>query len=234
MNAMTGCIRGILLVASLTAAQAASASDLLQVYRDARGFDAQYAAARHALEAGREKLPQGRALVLPSVSLAGNATNTRIDSTPHNSAISVPFVRDARAYGYTLSFSQPLYRAQNTIQYDQAGIQVKQAEAVYGQAGQDLVVRVAQAYFDVLASLDTLALVRAQKTAIAEQLAQAKRNFEVGTATITDTHEAQARFDLSSAQEKSFTSSPPSSFTAWAPDSFMMRIVEFSASLELP
>ena len=198
---MTGSIRGVLLAASLTAAQAAAASDLLQVYRDARGFDAQYAAARHALEAGREKLPQGRALTLPTVSLAGNATNTRIDSTPANSAVSAPFIREARAYGYTLSFSQPLYRPQNTIQFDQAGFQVKQAEAVYGQAGQDLVVRVAQAYFDVLASLDTLGLVRAQKTAIAEQLAQAKRNFEVSTATITDTHEAQARFDLSSAQE---------------------------------
>jgi len=78
---------------------------------------------------------------------------------------------------------------------------VKQAEATFGQAAQDLIVRVAQAYFDVLAAQDTLALVQAQKAAISEQLAQAKRNFEVGTATITDTHEAQARFDLSAAQE---------------------------------
>ena len=73
---------------------------------------------------------------------------------------------------------------------------MRQAEATFGQATQDLIVRVAQAYFDVLAAQDTLALVRAQKAAIAEQLAQAKRNFEVGTATITDTHEAQARYDL--------------------------------------
>src|SRR6185436_20341982 len=78
---------------------------------------------------------------------------------------------------------------------------VKQAEAIFGQAGQDLILRVAVAYFDVLAAQDTLALLQAQKTAIGEQLAQAKRNFEVGTATITDTHEAQARFDLSAAQE---------------------------------
>ena len=74
-------------------------------------------------------------------------------------------------------------------------------ESTFGQAGQDLAVRAAQAYFDVLAAQDTLALVQAQKAAISEQLAQAKRNFEVGTATITDTHEAQARFDLSSSQE---------------------------------
>jgi outer membrane protein len=78
---------------------------------------------------------------------------------------------------------------------------VRQAEAAFGQANQDLALRTAQAYFDVLAAQDTLGLVRAQRAAISEQLAQAKRNFEVGTATITDTHEAQARYDLSSAQE---------------------------------
>ena len=78
---------------------------------------------------------------------------------------------------------------------------MRQAEATFGQAYQDLIIRVAQAYFDVLAAQDTLALVRAQKAATAEQLAQAKRNFEVGTATITDTHEAQARYDLIAAQE---------------------------------
>src|SRR5262249_38277006 len=71
----------------------------------------------------------------------------------------------------------------------------------FGQATQDLIVRVAQAYFDVLASQDSLAFIQGQKVAIAEQLAQAKRNFEVGTATITDTHEAQARFDLATSQE---------------------------------
>ncbi len=178
-----------------------AAQDLQQVYRDAKGYDAQYAAARHALQAGMEKLPQGRALILPTLNLSGNMTNSRTETEPHNASIASRSLRDARAYGYSLSFSQPIYRKQNMLQYDQAEFQVKQAEAVFGQAGQDLIVRVAQAYFDVLAAQDTLALVQAQKIAIGEQLAQAKRNFEVGTATITDTHEAQARFDLSAAQE---------------------------------
>ncbi|MGH8704754.1 MAG: TolC family outer membrane protein [Burkholderiales bacterium] len=179
----------------------ASAQDLLQVYRDAKGYDAQYAAARHALEAGREKLPQGRALVLPTLNLSGNVTRTDIESQSKNTAISPSFEREFNSRGYTLSFTQPLFRPQNSIQWDQAEYQVKQAEATFGQSSQDLILRVAQAYFDVLAAQDTLALVRAQKSAISEQLAQAKRNFEVGTATITDTHEAQARFDLSAAQE---------------------------------
>jgi outer membrane protein len=79
--------------------------------------------------------------------------------------------------------------------------QVDLAQAQLTAADQDLVVRVSQAYFDVLASKDSLNFVQAQKTAVAEQLAFAKRNFEVGTSTITDTREAQARFDLVVAQE---------------------------------
>jgi outer membrane protein len=179
----------------------AAAEDLFQVYRDAQRYDAAYSAARLALEAGREKLPQGRALVLPTLNLTGSATRSRFDVESNDPAISASFVRSTSAASYTLTFTQPLYRPQNWYQYEQAEFQVRQAEATFGLAYQDLVIRVSQAYFDGLAAVDTLNLVRAQKAAISEQLAQAKRNFEVGTATITDTHEAQARFDLSSAQE---------------------------------
>jgi outer membrane protein len=191
----------LLTLALLVVALPAAGQDLLQVYRDAKAYDAVYAGARFALRAGLEKLPQGRALILPTLNLSGNMTNTRTETEPHNSSVGPTTLRDARSYGYSLSFSQPIFRRQNNLQYSQAEYQVKQAEATFGQANQDLIVRVAQAYFDVLAAQDTLALVQAQKAAISEQLAQAKRNFEVGTATITDTHEAQARFDLSSSQE---------------------------------
>ena len=177
------------------------AQDLLQVYRDAKSNDAQYASSKYALQAGLEKLPQGRALTLPTLGLTGNFTNSRTETEPHNNPTGLTTLRDARSHGYSISFSQPIFRRQNNLQYSQSEFQVKQAEATFGQAGQDLAIRVAQAYFDVLAAQDTLALVQAQKAALSEQLAQAKRNFEVGTATITDTHEAQARFDLSSSQE---------------------------------
>jgi outer membrane protein len=175
--------------------------DLVQVYRDAQRYDAVYAAARHTLEAGRERLPQGRALLLPTLNLSGSATRSRIESESRDTALAPDFTRRPGSVGYTLTFAQPIYRPQNRLQYRQAEFQVVQAEAAFGQAGQDLIIRTAQAYFDVLAAQDTLGLVRAQKAAISEQLAQAKRNFEVGTATITDTHEAQARFDLIGAQE---------------------------------
>jgi outer membrane protein len=179
----------------------AAAEDLFQVYRDAQRYDAAYSSARQALEAGREKLPQGRALILPTLNLTGAATRSRFDVDSSDPSISPSFTRSSNSASYTLTFTQPLYRAQNLIQYEQAEFQVRQAEATFGLAYQDLVIRVAQAYFDLLGAQDTLNLVRAQKAAISEQLAQAKRNFEVGTATITDTHEAQARFDLSTAQE---------------------------------
>ena len=178
-----------------------NAQSLLEVFRDARTYDAQYASARYALQAGLEKLPQGRALILPTLNLQANTLGSRFDANSNNDQIIPSFKRDFTQSGMTLTFTQPVYRPQNWIQYEQGELQVRQAEAVFGQAAQDLILRVAQAYFDVLAAQDTLALVRAQKAAISEQLAQAKRNFEVGTATITDTHEAQARYDLTLAQE---------------------------------
>jgi outer membrane protein len=180
---------------------AAAGEDLLQVYQDAQKYDAVYAAARQNLAAGRERLPQGRALLLPTLNLSANATRSRIEVESDDPTLSPSFTRKPDAAGYTLTFTQPVYRRQNYLQYRQAEFQVQQAEATFAQAAQDLAIRTAQAYFEVLAAQDTLALVRAQKAATSEQLAQAKRNFEVGTATITDTHEAQARYDLIVAQE---------------------------------
>jgi len=193
--------KSALLAALLAVALPASAEDLLQVYRDSQRYDATFSAARNNLAAGRERLPQGRALLLPTLNLTANATRSRLDVVSRDPAITPGFLRSPDSSGYTLTLTQPLFRAQNYLQYEQGGLQVRQAEATFGQAAQDLIVRVAQAYFDVLGQYDTLILVRAQKAATSEQLAQAKRNFEVGTATITDTHEAQARYDLIAAQE---------------------------------
>jgi outer membrane protein len=196
--------RRLLIAVSLAFAPlTAAAENLVQVYQDARAYDATYAAARFALQAGMEKLPQGRALLLPSINLTASTTESRLESDSKNPALAptLTFTRDLSVQQAQLTLTQPLFRAQNFIQYDQSELQVKQAESQFGQASQDLIVRVAVAYFEMLGAQDSLRLVRGQKAAIAEQLAQAKRNFEVGTATITDTHEAQARYDLSQAQE---------------------------------
>ena len=181
-------------------ASLAQAADLMAVYRDAVAYDAQYASARAALDAGREKLPQGRTGLLPTVGLAASTTWNDVDTTRRTNGATETNTH-YNNNGWTVTLSQPLFRWQNWVAYTQSELAVVQAEAQFGLARQELIVRAAQAYFDVLLAQDTLATAQAQKVAIAEQLESAKRNFEVGTATITDTHEAQARYDLTSAQE---------------------------------
>ncbi len=191
-------LRLSILAGSLLLAGSAAAADLLQVYREALVNDAQYAAARATVEAGREKLPQGLAGLLPTIGATANSVWNQNDYSPKNSP---GWSRDFNSNGWNLNLTQPLFRWQNIVQYDQAHWQVAQAEANFAQASQDLILRVAQAYFDVLYAEENLKAVRAAKRSIALQLEQAKKNFEVGTATITDTHEAQSRYDLANAQE---------------------------------
>ena len=188
-------LKPLFLALSLALAPAAHAANLSDTYRDAQAYDAQYAAARAAYQAGQEKAVQGRAGLLPNVNLGGNLRYNSVDSSLAGGDA------DYDSNGLSLSASQPLFRKQNWVQYAQAKEQVKIAEKQFKAAEQDLILRVAQAYFDVLQSQDNIAFIDAQKAAITEQLASAKRNFEVGTATITDTHEAQARYDLAVAQE---------------------------------
>lgn len=175
------------------------AADLMQVYREAQDNDPTFEMARGTLDAGREKLPQGRAGLLPMLQVSGNSTWNDNEMSFHNGAT---FAKPKyNSNGYQVTLSQPLFRWQNWVGYDQSILQVAQAEANFAQAKQDLILRVAQAYFDVLYAGESLTAVQANKQAIAQQLELAKKSFEVGTATITDTHEAQARYDLASAQE---------------------------------
>ena len=190
----------VLLLLSPLCASPLMAADLMQVYRDAQESDQLFAVARGSLDAGREKSPQGLSGLLPSLSLSGNTiwndNDTELRSNP-----SVNSSKQYNTHGYQLSLSQPLFRWQNWVAYDQSKMQVVQAEANFVQARQDLILRVAQAYFDVLYAAENLTAVRANKSAITQQLELAKKSFEVGTSTITDTHEAQARYDLAVAQE---------------------------------
>jgi len=191
---------GAVSIALTFACAPARAGDLLQVWRAAVEHDAQFASARAQLAAGREKLPQGRAGLLPSVNLAASTVWNDLESQRRNAGAPSVGAR-YNTNGWSVQLTQPLLRWQNWLAYQQAELAVTLAEQQFAAARQDLVLRVAQAYFDVLAAQEALATAGAQKTAFGEQLAAAKRNFEVGTATITDTHEAQARFDLAVAQE---------------------------------
>ncbi|MBI5919991.1 MAG: TolC family outer membrane protein [Nitrosomonadales bacterium] len=186
------------------AAPLAQGADLLEAYRAAQGQDSTFAAARATHGAGQEKLTQGRSQLMPTVSLTANSTfNDVITNSASNVRFGLPNPYNSRynSHGYGISLTQPLFRQQNWISYTQSEVQVSQADAQFRAAEQDLIVRVAQAYFEVLLAQDNVQLAEAQKSAIAEQLAQAKRNFEVGGATITDVYEAQARHDLVSSQQ---------------------------------
>ncbi|MRR56909.1 MAG: channel protein TolC [Deltaproteobacteria bacterium] len=176
-----------------------AATDLLNAYRDAIAYDAQFASARASADAGREKLPQGRAGLLPSINATANTTWNKTETTRRTTPPGYSNL-NYNSHGWTATLTQPIFRWQNWMQYQQGELGAAQAEVQFNQAKQDLIVRVAQAYFDVLLAQETLASAQALKAANAEQLEAAKRNFEVGTATITDSHEAQARFDLATAQ----------------------------------
>jgi outer membrane protein len=184
----------------LTTATEAISADLLEIYRMAQASDAQYAAARATWSAGQERLPQGLSGLLPSASVSAS---TQLNDREFRSRDPQQGTANSRfnSNAASLSVTQPLYRPQNLTAYEQAKTLVAQSDFVFAQEAQDLILRVAQAYFDVLLAQDTVEFAQAQLTAIGQQLEQAKRNFEVGTATITDTHEAQSRFDLTTALE---------------------------------
>ncbi|HEV8500988.1 MAG TPA: TolC family outer membrane protein [Casimicrobiaceae bacterium] len=188
------------LAATIALALPAQADDLLQIYHDAQQNDPALASARSIWQATQERLPQARAGLLPNVAASAGANVNRYDQ--HLSRV------DGGSYGrnfatgsLSVSASQPIYRVGNVVSYDQAQEQVAQADYVLATAQQDLMLRTTVAYFDVLLAQYNIELVVAQKAAVSEQLAQAKRNFEVGVATITDTNEAQAKYDQIVASE---------------------------------
>jgi outer membrane protein len=188
-------VRFILSSLLVGASFGAAAANLSEIFLVARDNDAQYAGARQAYLAGIEKRAQALALTRPSVNLSANvranrdwASDTDIES----------------AYGSdsaTLSLTQPLWRPENLQTLAQGELQVQLAAEQLRQAEQDLLLRVGKAYFDVVQAQDVLASIGAQKDAFAQQLAQARRSREVGTAAITDVNDAQTKYDLTLAQE---------------------------------
>jgi outer membrane protein len=185
-------IKALLLLLGAGLPLTSLADNLLSIYQDAEKNDAQYSSARSLFEATQERIPQSTAALRPSVSLNANTTWNKIDANPGK--------RDYNSNGYTLSLTQPLYRPQSNIAVDQSKLLVDQAKAQLELAKQDLLIRVSQAYFDVLLAQDTLATLKLQRNAIEEQLASTTKKFDIGTSTITDIRDAKARFDLVSAQ----------------------------------
>ena len=220
LAAAAACV--LMTMAGSVSAQARN-SDLVAIFRDALANDSVYASARFTRQAAEERTPQARAAILPNVSAGFGASDEYfkfatssepasvegvtqsgelVFNGPPGSTVQPSYSRTFWTWGPTLQMSMPIYRPQNWDALDQAKLSVVGAEATFAQARQDLILRVAQAYFDLLAARDNLDAIEANKRAVAENLAQAKREFEVGTKTIVDTTEAQARFDQIVAQEQ--------------------------------
>ncbi len=180
----------------LLASHTVSAVGLLEAYQQAAAGDPTLRQAGANRQASKEAKPQARALSLPTISAsAEDDFNFGVggSSTSGDSSFN--------GYNVNITLTQPVYNRNNQVQQRQADSVVNQADADYLSAQQDLILRVANRYFDVLARHDDLTFTLADKDAIDRQLEQAKRRFEVGLITITDVHEAQARFDLATADE---------------------------------
>ncbi len=190
-----------LVLTGMLACQPLYAADLLACFKAAQHNDAQYAAAQAKYLGDLEKLPQARALLKPTVSLSANSTYNDTELIYESGSSFQDSDRRYNTHGYSLNITQPLYRTQNWLGADIAEIQVAMAQLEWQQASQELILRVAQAYFDRLMAADEVRLLAAQKQALQQQLQQAQAGFEVGSVAITDVHEAQARFDLISFQQ---------------------------------
>jgi len=177
--------------------QFASADNLLDLYEIAIQEDPQFQAARSAQSSVKVTQEIARASLLPNLGLSANANY--VDNDVKNSTTLTDDSYDRQ--DLTLSVTQPLYRKDRWLAVDQAKILSTKADADFHAAEQDLIVRLARAYFDVLAAQDTLEFVLADKKAIARQLEQAKQRFDVGLIAITAVHEAQAAYDQSIANE---------------------------------
>jgi outer membrane protein len=192
----------------LAFASHAQAQSLVEMYDAARSYDAGFMSAKAQFEANLAKANQTLGGILPNIALSASTTRNYFDLRYDNSAAQTAALASGftnprlfTTSGASVTLSQPIYRPAAWETYRQGGYMLQQAAAQFEAAEQDLLVRVSQAYFDVLTSEDSLTSVQAQKKAVEEQLASAKRNFEVGTATITGVRDAQARFDLTNAQE---------------------------------
>lgn len=174
-----------------------AAQDLLQTWQAALANDPVYGAARAQYRASIEQLPQARADLLPAVNaeIGVSYQDTRAMRNVSQR------VRDDTTVPWQLVLTQPLYDWSSWQRVEQAKLGVADAELGLQQAYQDLLLRVSDAYFGILTAQDALSATEAEKASVAAQLEAAKRNFELGIATITDTYETQARYDLVVAQE---------------------------------
>lgn len=168
--------------------QAALADDLAEIYQQAKQNDPQLLRAAADRDAAFEAINSSRSQLLPQINLSAGYNVTRMDG-------------DDDGFNGNLALSQALYNRASWVNLDISEKQARQSDASYAVSQQSLILRVANAYFDVLRAMDNLEFVRAEKAAVGRQLEQTKQRFEVGLSAITDVHDAQAEYDSVLADE---------------------------------
>lgn len=192
----------ISLIVGCLLSTAVSATDLMDIYIEALANDPQYASARFANTAGQEKTRQGLSKLLPNLNASGGYNRNYLGNT------------DYSENKYAITLTQPLFNVAAYQNYERSKLETALSDAKFTEAKQDLIIRAADAYFAVLTAQDILAFSEIQKETVSRQLALARRNFEVGNTTITDTHEAVARYNLAEAEEIAATNNLEVSKTA--------------------
>jgi len=173
--------------ALLVCSGSAYALDLVQSYNLAKQADPVFLGATEKYQADKLVLRQADSAILPTIS--GTAAATRYQTSSG----------DFDAKGYTLSITQPILNFGVFAGIGQARAEVRRAEAEYTAAQQDLMLRVSQAYLGALASQDNVELAQAERNAISQQLEVAEGRLSAGLGTITEVHDARARFQLAEA-----------------------------------
>jgi len=190
----------LLSITVLTAVQQASATDLQEVYQMAMQHDAQYQQAVAANMATQEQKPQAFAQLLPNANLSANTQNQN-SYTAGGFNFGGANTFDTNSHGYTFSMTQPLFHWDRYLQLKKADASIAQADAQFTAAKLDLIVRVADAYFNILAAKDNLAFAKADTLSLNRQLDQTNQRFDVGLTAITDVQEARSGYDRAVAAE---------------------------------
>ncbi len=200
-------ILALAIIASTGYSQTASAENLLEIYRMSVDNDPTILAAEASSRSGQEAVAQARSVLLPQISANYGVSDSKNVSEPGTQNFngilfnSTGSTANSDSDTLSLSINQQIYHHDSWLGMSQAKKQSEQAKLAYESEKQALIVRAAEAYFNVLGAEDGVEFATAEKESLSKELEQTKQRFEVGLIAITDVHETQARYDQSLANE---------------------------------
>ncbi|MEX2496127.1 MAG: TolC family outer membrane protein, partial [Woeseia sp.] len=206
MRKLSICASALIALAAAFAPSPGLTASLLEVYQQALQSDPLIHEAEARRLAAQEAAPQARGLLLPQLAASGSwrtgdVAGSSVEADATGRFATIPFASEFDDKDWIISLRQTVFRWDQVVNLRQASKVVAQADVVYEAAQQDLMIRVVERYFEVLAAEDRLTSIHADREAIARQLEQAKQRFEVGLIAITDVQESQAAHDQSIAAE---------------------------------